>query len=586
MASRGVSSVLRAVGSLWFAALLLAVLGVCMAAATVIESRSGTERALASVYHAGWFRAVLGLLAINLLAAVLSRPLLVRRYGGFLLTHLAVLLIFGGAMLTRTFGVDGRLTIAEGETASTFVVANRPTLSVTRVSAPDSASISLDPAVFTGLRECVPPVPTSLSIGSTEVAVLRYLPDAEASRRMVEDPNRGRLAVEVALSAAPHDFNGWIFAGETSRIGAMPVAFRSAAGAEELRGWLEETDLQETASKGTLKLEHDGQTYSISVEECLDRPAPVGETGYTAQVTRYLPHAIVGEDKSIVSASSQPVNPYVEVAISGPEGTQTRRAFAKFPDFADMHGGTAEKGFKLRYEAPEAKTPPAPIEVQAGPDGEFYVRFSQPGMVPQTRPVTLGSPLETPWEGWRFEIRRRLSQARWEETVTAVTPPRQDGRQPAVELAIRTPDATGTIFALYGRQTPVEVGGQALEVRFSDGTQPLDFEITLDTFRVVTHPGIQKPRSYESRVTIRDPRAGGELSRVISMNHPLDYGGYTFYQSSYHPQGAGFISVLSVSRDPGRNVVFAGYVVMLIGMIWVLVRRIGETSRAAPAAAT
>lgn len=582
MASRGVTSLLRAVGSLWFAALLLAVLGVCMAAATIIESRSGTEQALASVYHAEWFRMLLGLLAINLLAAVLSRPIWVRRQGGFLLTHLAVLLIFGGAMLTRAFGVDGRLSIAEGETASAFLVSGRPTLTVTEVTARTSTSIPLDPAIFAGLKEYVPPDPPSLNLRSATVTVLRYLPDAEASRRMVEDQNHGRPAVEVALSAAPHDFDGWVFDGETARIGAMPVAFRIAATAEELRGWVEEAATQETASKGTLQLEHDGRTYSLTVEECLDRPAPVGETGYTAQVTRYVPHAIVGDDKSIVSASSQPVNPYVEITLSGPEGTQNRRAFAKFPDFADMHGAAAEKGFKLRYEAPEAKAPPAPIEVRAGPDGELHVRFSQPGMVSQTRSVTLGSPVETPWEGWRFEIRRRLSRGRWEETVTTVTPPRQDGRQPAVELEIETPEATSTVWAFYGRQTPVEVGGRALEVRFSDGTQPLDFEVALDTFRVVTHPGIQKPRSYESRVTIRDPRAGGELSRVISMNHPLDYGGYTFYQSSFHSQGDGFVSVLSVSRDPGRHVVFAGYVVMLIGMIWVLIRRMVDGRRVAP----
>ena len=67
------------------------------------------------------------------------------------------------------------------------------------------------------------------------------------------------------------------------------------------------------------------------------------------------------------------------------------------------------------------------------------------------------------------------------------------------------------------------------------------------------------------------------------MNHPTEYGGYSFYQSSFDQSGEKAISVLSVARDPGQPAVFAGYFMMMTGMIWVLVVRMKDRKRAAMA---
>ena len=63
---------------------------------------------------------------------------------------------------------------------------------------------------------------------------------------------------------------------------------------------------------------------------------------------------------------------------------------------------------------------------------------------------------------------------------------------------------------------------------------------------------------------------GIEQSRVTSMNHPAQYGGFTIFQSSYSQEGGRTMSVLSVSRDPGQPIVFAGYIMMILGMVVVL----------------
>jgi cytochrome c biogenesis protein ResB len=67
------------------------------------------------------------------------------------------------------------------------------------------------------------------------------------------------------------------------------------------------------------------------------------------------------------------------------------------------------------------------------------------------------------------------------------------------------------------------------------------------------------------------------------MNRPATHGGYTLYQASYHlDPGGPSTSVLSVSWDPGQPVVFAGYVLMLAGMVWVLALRVIDRRKGRP----
>jgi len=55
----------------------------------------------------------------------------------------------------------------------------------------------------------------------------------------------------------------------------------------------------------------------------------------------------------------------------------------------------------------------------------------------------------------------------------------------------------------------------------------------------------------------------------IEVNHPLCFGGYHFYQSSYDDK-AGQYTVLQVVSDTGLYVVYTGYWMLCIGVIWHL----------------
>ncbi len=74
-------------------------------------------------------------------------------------------------------------------------------------------------------------------------------------------------------------------------------------------------------------------------------------------------------------------------------------------------------------------------------------------------------------------------------------------------------------------------------------------------------------KSYKSRIGIIE--AGKTvLEAQIEVNRPFKYKGYTFYQSSYNPQELNWTG-LQVVSDPGIPLVYFGFVLLNIGMVFV-----------------
>ena len=75
-------------------------------------------------------------------------------------------------------------------------------------------------------------------------------------------------------------------------------------------------------------------------------------------------------------------------------------------------------------------------------------------------------------------------------------------------------------------------------------------------------------KNFTSAVLVR-PSGGAAFSAEISVNKPLKTGGYSVYQSSYDPAEAGY-SLLTVARDRGLWVVYAGFAALLAGtFLWL-----------------
>jgi len=563
---------MRTVGSLWLAVVLLMLLLVAMASATAYESIHGTQQALTVFYKSWWFELLLVLLGVNVLAAMMARFPFTRRQIGFAVTHTAILVILIGAWITKQWGIDGQVSIVEGQTASAFQV-SQECLTVQQGSERGRASLDLDPSLAGALHAVDLPQSPVLTCGGVQARIVRYLPDSQESTQVLDDNPEQRTAVEVVITTSDQEMIRWVFADEKpEEAGEVAIKLRLVDDRGALVRWLAERAASQPASKGTVKIVCKGQSYEVPLERCTTQPAAVGSTGYQVKVLRYLPHAVVGKDHEIENASSQPVNPAIEAEIIGPNGPSRRLAFARFPDFQSMHGSQPDQDLKLFFVTSAQAA--VPIEIVAARSGELGVRFSPEEGKATTTELTAGKSVKTPWPGVTFAIRQRFDHARSEQTAVPIEPAREEAT-PAILVAVTIQGRERNLWLRKGDVRSLAADGATYQFTFADKSSPLGFNLTLDRFRIGRYPGTERPRSFESQVTFFDPAAGRQQSQVMSMNRPATHGGYTFYQSSYH-QGPGgkYTSVLSLSWDPGEPIVFIGYLSMLAGMIWVVALRV------------
>jgi len=573
----------RVAGSLWFACVLLMMLLMAMACATVYESAHGSEQAQEMFYRSWWFAMLLALLAVNVLAAVVIRYPFHKRQIGFVLTHGAILVVLLGALLTRYFAVDGRVGLVKGQTIDHFTT-KEGVLSLVRNADHQSANVDLRGAAFRGFNVIENPAAPPLSLEGVSAKVIRYLPDSQWAERMANDAPRPHDAVEVSLSADGRNDPTWLFAGQTIRLGAQSVRYRRIPDHGKLMTLLNKKQAAKASRKGEVVVEYDGSTYKMAVEECMKKAAPLGATGLTVRVLRYLPHAVVGPGNKITSASNRPVNPFIEVEIVGPQGREKRKAFARFPDFQSMHKGKMLYPLKLRLMTATTEAS-MQIEVFSGQNGDLYVRFNPPVEDSSVHKLSPGKAVATPWHGLMFSLLQRFDHARRIRELVPLEHPRET-RLPG--LLVRLSGRAGSQDVWLQKEQPrtVTVSGSAYVLKYHGKEIPLGFSMTLNDFHIGYYPGGRRPRSFESTISITDPASGDTLKRVISMNHPVKFGGVSLFQSSYDMRPDGAVSYLSVSHDPGTPVVFIGYITMIIGMLTVLGIRMNDRRRMEQSGAT
>ncbi len=110
-----------------------------------------------------------------------------------------------------------------------------------------------------------------------------------------------------------------------------------------------------------------------------------------------------------------------------------------------------------------------------------------------------------------------------------------------------------------------EIDGKTYRFVLRRAERVLPFSITLVDFEKQVYPGTDTAREYQSHVLITD----GDLQweSVISMNAPLRYKGYTFFQSSFFETPSGEVSVLAAVWNVGRAFPYISGLLMCIGLI-------------------
>jgi len=116
------SKLVKYLGSLHLAVLLLAAMTVLLSVATFLESKHGTAYVLKVVYRARWFELILIGIFLNIFFATVLRLPYRKSKLGFYLTHLGILTILLGSLMTRLGGIEGTMTLLEGQKGSKVIL--------------------------------------------------------------------------------------------------------------------------------------------------------------------------------------------------------------------------------------------------------------------------------------------------------------------------------------------------------------------------------------------------------------------------------------------------------------------------------
>jgi hypothetical protein len=578
---------IRGLASTQLGVILMMILAGVLVVATLIEKDFGHDYTLWYVYRSQWFITLVGLLAANVLAAIIMRYPWRRGQWSSLIAHAGVLVLLFGATQTYYYGMEGSLSIAEGDKTSEFTLADQCRLTVGRQSTRGGDKITTSSFLFLpGPVEW--PEGKSLHLGyinGVGLTVLRYLPHAEVQENWLPDAtDKGFPALEIALLNAdgmPVQ-SSWLagdpFGGGLS-YGSLKLELQKAGMNSLVEEFLHPPENMD--KDGVLAIHYQNWQDRIPVSENLGKKIPVGDSGIEVEITDYLPNAQSAGAGASASTSIEPLNPRLNLQIymPGQETPLRQIAFAKQPllNFEQMHGDACP--VKFWYHHPAIAADPG-IEFMQTPDNKLYYRTAVAGKYIAQGEVRLGDELKL-GERLLLKVQKHLPAARQEVNFLPEESPQ--GTEATGDAAVLVEvDAEGATRQVWLRRNDPDFAAQRfntpegpLMVVFGYESIPLGFSLKLVNFEHGMNPGRVGDASFASTVELVDRAESVDEQRVISMNHPLVHGNYLFYQSSY--QGA-TVSTLGVAYDPGRLAKHLGSVIVCLGMLMMLFKgaRVGR----------
>jgi hypothetical protein len=563
-------------GSLKIAVPLLIAIAVVLAYGTIYETRFGTAAVQRFVYQAWWFQALLSFLGINLAVSALQRWPWKPRHAPFLLAHLGIILILVGGIIGARWSVEGQLIIPEGQAERVLL------LPQTLLSAhqPASDATQLIPAKFdTRAWQHEPNQRIPLVVGDqpAELLVDRYYPNAQFTETIAADGEVDNPAIELVLGHEDHEDTVWLFSRQQERgaVGWGPVhALFVEPSSEDQARALFGMGGDSVHPRGVVALAFEalGLQREVPVPADLSRPIPVEGTPYTVQFKEYLPDFAIME-QGVGSRSDQPNNPAVSFVLSGPEGSDAHLLFALHPDFAAMHGRQHTIPVQATFRHPAASSvPPQAIAIVRHPSGVLTVLLTGDAGQRHLAPVEVGRRYEHPWTGTWFSVRTAHARAAIHEQVAN----RNDQvKREALHMTLRRGQDVAHAWLTMDAPAQLVAGGQTVVLTYRRAQRELPVTVKLMDFRKIDYPGTQTAAGFEADVQLTDSPRGVILMRTIKMNQPLKYRGWTFYQSSFVPAqpGSPETTVLSVKNDPGTPVVYAGFCIVILGLLWMFVGR-------------
>ena len=535
---------LHVIASLKLAVALLVLLAAVLAWATILEATRGREMAQWYVYTSPWFIGLLGLLGGNILAATLIRWPWRTRQVGFVVTHAGLLVLLAGAVQTFQYGIEGQVTLREGDRTDKVLVRDRSLITVERPSGAGrlSSQFAFHPGAVDWREGKTLEFGESQSLALEVLKFYRYarphidwVADAQDDQgpalRLALSDGTGQTIAEDWLTAST--YGGEVLVGPT-RYALLPIPVESM-----LQDFLQ-PPTDDLGTAGVLSMHFDGKMYRARIDDQKGKTVPLGDSGVSVEIVDYYADAKpTPNGRQFVARSDKPRNPILELRVHLPGAAEPIRqlAFAKVPllNLDGVSGHVCPVKFWYHH-ANIPQTPGADFLADTGRQVVLSPRRRR--IVGRARGSCTQS---TDSRRHQFEISvvRHLPQARREITFTPLEPGmRPTSTDEAAVLVDLTVDGEHRQLWLsrgdgeFGLQTVFTPQG-LVAVTFGYQQLPLGFTIELEKFQRSVNPGRVGDAAFASTVKLLDPALGTELSATISMNEPLTHGKFTFYQSSF-----------------------------------------------------
>ena len=557
--------ILKILGSLGSAVFLIASLAVILSFSTVMESLQGTPFAQENFYRAHWFDLFLFFVWVNIFCATLTRFPFKKKHVGFVITHLGILLLLAGSLLTRLSGQEGQMTLFEGESKD-HMLQEGLTL---RVSGP----LGADKRYELKPKPLKRPLDIEIPGSSFGLQIAQVLPHALEIKSLEESPSAPvNHALEAELSSEMLGMrqnivlieNDPFDAGSSSKS-LGPATFKLQSGVKEgtkngppvLRLWQSST----------------GETFEIPMKEDIP-PTEWKKTGLRISSLKYYPNARV-ENNRLANVGSGHLNPAAEFEVSDELGHREHHTkFTLFPDFNSLRGGEVNNVFDLsvRLDLPAVENAQEDVSpafiFSVSPDNPWSYRVrSSKNPDAREKPFSQGEKIPTGWMDMQVQVKKTFSHAQVSKSVQS--DPEEKSETPALQIRVLKQDGTNqTHWLLVGHSLLIGKEKTILRVSAELKSTPLPFSLRLKDFRKIDYPGTTNPASFESDVVLVDPAERVTLERTIRMNKPLDYRGYRVFQSSYmQDESLGEASVFTIAKNPGMRLIYPGAGLIFAGVI-------------------
>lgn len=282
-------------------------------------------------------------------------------------------------------------------------------------------------------------------------------------------------------------------------------------------------------------------------------------SGETVKVVDYLPYAV--SESRIEESDLETEGPALRVQLKNDQMNVVEWILQDSKSPASLNLGPAELILSKDDVTTAPKGNAVVIKSLKDKDAfQFFVYTESKGGLTKRGRAKIGDSIALGWMNIELRVMNIYSHAHRKTEYRKLDKPTPMSTS-AMKLQFRDQEYW------LGLNSVVKLFADNFAIILSYGYRKVDlgFNLKLMDFQVGRYPGSMMAMAYESKVEV----TGMEQQQVISMNEPLKYRGFTFYQASFQEDvnGKPIASVLSVNDDPGRMIKYFGSFLILLGTI-------------------